>query len=245
MIYEIAGLRVRFQNKYPYTDEVCKPYLSADQTALEDMAVSVGREKFLCEKANHTGYSDGYIEHICLFRAFSQRLPMQNRFLLHASVVEYQGGGYAFLGRSGAGKSTHTNLWCQYLPSARILNGDKPIVHEQDGEFYAYGTPWQGKENIGYNGKVPLRALCFLEQAQENEISVLPLAESAKRLLLQTLLPTDLQNAEATLRLLDECVKTVPCYLLRCDISKAAVRCAFSVLTGQTFIENTEEENEN
>ena len=40
--------------------------------------------------------------------------------LFHSSVVSYQGGGYMFLGVSGTGKSTHSNLWMQHIETTII-----------------------------------------------------------------------------------------------------------------------------
>ena len=105
------------------------------------------------------------------------QMPAFGRMLLHCSVLEYDGIAYAFLGRSGTGKSTHTKLWLKYLSPTRVINGDKPIFEYVNGVFIAYGTPWMGKERWGTNTKAPLKALCFLEQAKVNAIRKLSSAE--------------------------------------------------------------------
>ena len=106
MIYELAGLRVAINNRCKYTERFCENYLSADQTSPTDLEVAVTNEEFYEEKKQSEGFSDGYIENICLYRAICRKLPVLNRMLLHAAVLEYDGKGYAFLGRSGTGKST-------------------------------------------------------------------------------------------------------------------------------------------
>lgn len=149
MIYEIADLRIQIKNRCSFTTEFCKGYLAADQAQPPDLSAAASEQAFSEEKKSCPGYSDGYIENICIYRDLCLRLPRLERFLLHAAVLDYKGEGYAFLGRSGAGKSTHTGLWLKYLPKAKILNGDKPIVARAESGFYAYGTPWMGKEGRG------------------------------------------------------------------------------------------------
>lgn len=237
MIYELAGMRVDIQNRCEYTARFCKEYLSEDQASPADITARVTKEEFLAEKELSAGFSDGYVENICLYRTICQQAPLFKRMLLHASVLEYEGNGYAFLGRSGTGKSTHTRLWLEHLPNVRVINGDKPILEQKDGFFYAYGTPWQGKEGWGCKAKAPLRGLCFLEQAKENKVQVLSPSEAANRLFAQVLLPTEESAAVATLELLDALLACTPTYLLSCDISEEAVKTSFEKMTGQVYAE--------
>ena len=173
MIYDIAELRVKINNKFPYTDKFCADYLSPDQDGDFDLEIDVSDEEFNEEKQKSPNFNDGYIENLCIYRKMCSQMLKWDRFLMHTAVLEYEGECYAFLGRSGTGKSTHTGLWLSNLPSAKILNGDKPILAYKNGEFIVYGTPWMGKERLGYNGKGRLKALCFLEQAKQNEICLI------------------------------------------------------------------------
>jgi len=235
MIYEIAGLRVFIENKCKYTEFFCEEYLSLDQTTPADIHAVVTKEEFLEEKKNSPDFPDGYIENICLYRAICRQIPAQNRMLLHAAILEYDGNAYAFLGRSGTGKSTHTGLWLQNVKNAKILNGDKPILEIRDSEVYAYGTPWMGKEGFGYNGCAPLKGICFLEQAKENEIVKLSSADATMRIFSQILLPEDEENVTKTLELTDKLVSNIPSFLLKCTISEDAVKCSFEALTGKNY----------
>ncbi len=232
MIYDIAGLRVFIDNKYPYTNKFCEKYLSDDQDGAFDLLAKVTEEEFLEEKASSPNFSDGYIENICLYRSICRQLPLFNRFLLHAAILGVDEKGYAFLGRSGTGKSTHTGLWLQYISNAKIVNGDKPIIEYCNGEFIAYGTPWMGKERLGYNGKGVLKALCFLEQAKVNEIERLKIEEVSTRLFNQLLMPTEFEAVSKTMDLADELIKRVPSYLLKCDISDEAFKTSFNCIVG-------------
>ncbi len=235
MIYDIAGLRVYIANKHPYTTRFCAKYLSKDQTSKPDLYASITEEEFLEEKKLSVGFSDGYIENICLYRSICRQMPLFNRMLLHAAVLEYDGKGYAFLGRSGTGKSTHTGLWLKYVPNSKIVNGDKPILQYTENGFIAYGTPWMGKEGFGEKTCAPLCGLCFLEQAKENSIEKLTAAQASSRLFSQVLLPEEEENVVATLDLVDKLILEVPSFLLKCTISEEAVEKSFEALTKNRY----------
>lgn len=237
MIYDIADLRIKINNKSPFTDRFCKDYLSIDQISPVDLEVQATQSEIDSERALCPNFSEGYLENICIYRKICEQMPKWDRFLLHAAVLEYKGDCYAFLGKSGTGKSTHTGLWLKNLPTARILNGDKPIIGYKDGRFTVYGTPWMGKERFGYNGKGVLKSLCFLEQAKVNEISLIEQTSVAERLFIQLLLPKDFDMVARTLELADLLVKNVPSYLMKCDISYQAFKTSFEKLTGETVDE--------
>ena len=238
MIYEIAGMRISINNRCKYTEAFCKAYLSEDQSSPADVTAVVTEEEFRQEKALSENFPDGYIENICLYRCICRQLPVLNRMLLHAAILEYDGNAYAFLGRSGTGKSTHTGLWLKHLQGVRIVNGDKPILQKTENGFLAYGTPWMGKEGLGTNTVAPLKGLCFLEQAKENTIVRLTPAQAASRIFQQVLLPEEEDNAARTLELIDDMVSNIPCYLLKCTISEEAVKASFEALTGNSYVSN-------
>ena len=237
MVYEIAGLRVRIENKYEFTTKFCREYLSDDQESPVDIIATASEEEFAAERSLSDEFSDGYIENICLYRSICMQMPAFGRMLVHCSVLEYDGNAYAFLGRSGTGKSTHTKLWLKYLSPTRVINGDKPILEYKDGAFIAYGTPWMGKERWGTRAQAPLKGLCFLEQAKVNSIRKLSIAEASTRLFTQILIPSEEKNAIVTLELTDKIVTQVPAYLLQCDISEEAAKKSFEAMTGFNFDE--------
>ena len=237
MIYEIAGLRVKIENRYDFTTKFCREYLSEDQNSEVDIVASVTEEEFAAERSVSDEFSDGYIENICLYRSICTQIPVFNRILLHCAVLEYDGKGYAFLGRSGTVKSTHTKLWKRFLSTPKMINGDKPILEYIGDGFLAYGTPWRGKESGGMRASAPLCGLCFLEQAKENSIRKLTPSEVSSRLFGQILLPESEENVISTLELADKLIATTPAYLLKCDISREAVKLSFEAMTGLSFEE--------
>ena len=85
MIYDIAGLRMDIRNKYEFTDRFCRAYLSANQCAPVDVVAEVSKEDFLEEKARSEGFSNGYIENICLYRHSAKYRNILNTYLFHNS----------------------------------------------------------------------------------------------------------------------------------------------------------------
>jgi len=100
--------------------------------------------------------------------------------LIHSStVVDDAGNGYAFLGKSGTGKSTHSRLWMENIPGTWLLNDDNPVVRVMDdGSVRIFGSPWSGKTPCYKNLSAPLKGIVSLEQAPFNEIRGLSLLES-------------------------------------------------------------------
>jgi hypothetical protein len=101
--------------------------------------------------------------------------------------VAVQEQGCAFIGPSGIGKSTHSRLWLQHIPGARLLNDDQPVLRlHPDGTVMLYGSPWSGKTTCYHNEGVRLKALFFMQQASENAITRLSGIETFQQLMKAT-----------------------------------------------------------
>jgi hypothetical protein len=149
-------------------------------------------------------------------------------------VIEYEGKGYAFAAKSGTGKSTHISLWKKVFgDTVRIINGDKPIIRYVDGKFFAYGTPWCGKEGFGVNDRVPLKALCFIDRAEENSIIRLAPEYALNRIFGQILMPEDAENLDALFSLLDDTLRNIPCYRLRCNMEPEAAAVSYEAMANR------------
>ena len=92
--------------------------------------------------------------------------------LLHASCIKLQEDAVAFIGQSGAGKSTHSQLWLKYIPETSLLNDDQPAVRiNSEGEIVIYGTPWSGKTHCYKQEKATLKAVVRMVQAPYNQLT--------------------------------------------------------------------------
>ena len=125
-------------------------------------------------------FKEGYAYYIGKQRLFmvNNALMMMYTFitsdklttLFHSSVVSYQGKAYMFLGKSGTGKSTHSQLWLKYLEGTELVNDDNPVVRVIEGKAYVYGSPWSGKTPCYRNVSYPIGGIVKLKQAPHNEI---------------------------------------------------------------------------
>lgn len=88
-------------------------------------------------------------------------------FFLHSASFLYRGRAWLFSGRSGTGKSTHTNLWRDAY-GVELLNGDLNMLGIDGGEAVVYGQPWCGTSGICTEKAYPLGGITFLRQAPEN-----------------------------------------------------------------------------
>ncbi len=142
---------------------------------------------------------------------------------IHAfGVVASDSFGMAFVGVSGAGKSTSANLWKSR--NVKLLCDDRIILRKQEGGFWLYSTPWHGDAKIATPGKAPLRSLFFLKQAKDNRIVSLNPIDAATRLMV-CCFPTfyRVTGMEFTLDFITELTQEVPCYELQFTPDQRAV----------------------
>lgn len=148
--------------------------------------------------------------------AFYGNLLRFDGLYLHASAVALDGKAYLFSGPCGMGKSTHTRLWQHVFgEEAKVFNDDKPALRRLEDRWYAYGTPWCGKDGININMKAPLAGICFLKQAGENSIRRLNSVEAISLFLTQTMRRfKDGANTALLLEHLDKLVREIPIFEL-------------------------------
>lgn len=162
--------------------------------------------------------------------AFGQAGLLRDTLLIHASVVERAGKGYAFLGKSGTGKSTHSRLWTEHIDGTKLLNDDNPAIRVyDDGQVSIYGTPWSGKTPCYRQVEVQLGAIIRLEQAPFNRLDWKQGKEA-----LVALLPSGSAIRwnptlfASMLQILEEILTRVPVGVLRCLPDGGAAKLCFS-----------------
>lgn len=127
-----------------------------------------GREAFVY------GLDDG--TSACMEELFSAlRFPFlilaQARGLcvMHSASLLYQDKAWLFSGHSGAGKSTHVQLWQDSFGTPWI-NGDLNLLGVKKGQAVCYGLPWCGTSGISTSGEFPLGGVTFLKQAPYDKV---------------------------------------------------------------------------
>lgn len=231
MLCKIADLLIEVPEAGGMTPR-CRDYLtkekvSADITIRADLYKS---DRFPYRDENMVAYMESCAQ-------FCSQILNHDGLYLHASAIELKGKAYLFSGPSGMGKSTHTRLWQSVYPDARVFNDDKPALRCLDGRWFAYGTPWCGKDGININMKVPLAGICFLRRGEENSIRRLSPKEASTRIISQT---TRRFKTEKRLDLLlshvERLVTMIPVYELFCRPDADAAR-----LSSETMRRGAEE----
>ena len=163
---------------------------------------------------------------------FHRQLLNFDGMFLHSSVVVMEGKAYLFSGHSTAGKSTHTRLWQQVFgPAARVINDDKPALRRIDGVWYAYGTPWCGKDGINLNERAPVAGVCFMKKAAENRIRRLNSLEAMQKIMTQTIYKFKcVERLDLMLASLDDFLRTIPVYELENRPEPEAARLSYETM---------------
>jgi hypothetical protein len=176
-------------------------------------------------------------------------LADRNGCYLHSAGAILNGAGVLFVGHSDAGKSTITNILIDAGAKGdmqvEILCDDRNIVRKcpttngisspsmgegeslprtrygGGGEWRVYGTWSHGDVPLVSANDAPLRAICFIEQANENMLTPLTdRKEITRRLLACVIKPFVTADWwDKTLYLIEQMAKEVPCYVMRFDKS--------------------------
>jgi hypothetical protein len=111
-----------------------------------------------------------------------------------------------------------------------VINGYKPIVRMLEDEAVVYSCPWAGKEGWKSNTFASLGGICLIHRGRENRIRRITPSEYFDELMHQVYIPKNSEAMLKTLDLMDALAKTVPFYLLECDISEQAARTSFEAM---------------
>ena len=141
---------------------------------------------------------------------------------LHSASILYRDKAWLFSGYSGAGKSTHTNLW-KKLFHTRILNGDLNLMGFDNGIPVVYGIPWCGTSGISQTECYPLGGIILLKQAKKEACLELP--EDKKVLLVSQRMISPVwteQMLEKNIAFTEELAKQVLIFRLECTKEDSA-----------------------
>jgi hypothetical protein len=139
-------------------------------------------------------------------------LEQQQGFIVHASSLIRNSKGYVFPGKSGAGKTTITQL----SSDSKLLTDEVSLVKKVNGEFKAYGTPFYGEfVKSGENISSSLNKIIFPIKDKENILNKIGPFQALELLLPNVICYYD--NPELKKKLFELCfefVNTVPTFEL-------------------------------
>ncbi len=227
---ELCGIRIAAKVNYEYTRDFCKDYIVADCDDPE-ISITVTHEDIQEENRLNLetearknipprNYSIEYLEVLNLGRQCMIRLWPYKVVLFHSAAVALNGEVYLFSASSGVGKSYHSQLWLKLFPECHILNGDKPLLHFTPEGVMVCGCPWQGKEDLGINETLPLKAVCMIHRDSVNHIERVTVDEALEEIMRQTnyAVAAPREEGEALIRGLD----AVAVYRLGCNMDDEA-----------------------
>lgn len=238
-VYRIAGRTVEICSLYPQVHSLCSAYRAAGRPQLTITVsqddIDAERRRVAQERANGSGPedagADAYLETLAVYRKLAEGLLHDNILLFHGSAVAVDGACYLFAAKSGIGKSTHAALWRQLLGERAVMvNDDKPLLQVAADGTTVFGTPWCGKHRLNSNIAVPLRALCLLEQGEQNRIERLTPKQAWPVLWRQSYRPAEPALLERTLALTHTLAQSARLYRLCCTPDLAAARLAYETM---------------
>ena len=228
-VYKIAGLRVGYEPRYEMLKSRSEKYI-CDEPA--DFSIEIKDSFFVDKPDYYSGYSDESLEYLWMGTGFNLKLLEYNGMFLHSSTVVVDGKAYSFSAPCGTGKSTHTGLWLKYLgDKAYIINDDKAAYRRIDGKYYVFGTPFSGKNEINVNTSAVLAGICFVERAEENSIERIPMDDAVSLIISQTVRPTSPQRTEMMCDFINELIKDIPIYRLKCNMELDAAKLSYETMS--------------
>lgn len=201
----LAGHSFAVHALYREIYDLCEDYIT-DEPAENEITITeedIQAERILARRQGLNPHNS-YLETLAVYRKISEAFLNYNTFLMHGAVLAYENKAYMFTAASGTGKTTHINLWLENLENAYIVNGDKPLIRITEKEAIACGTPWCGKEKLGKNSMVPLKAIVMMERGEDNEIHEISFSEVLTFLLKQTYMPENAELMKKTLGLVPQ-----------------------------------------
>lgn len=234
MIYKIADFNIDISFLHSETALFLTGY-EAEEGAEADFSIKVTDADIDREEDGVIGiekklrFSRAYLERLAILRKLAGEILNRDAFLMHGAVIEYEGNGYLFGAASKTGKTTHILLWQELFGKENvcIINGDKPILRMIDGRFYAYGTPWCGKEGFYANRRVELCGISFIKRAKQNSIEKISETNALQNIMAQIMV-TDSANLSRQLDLVGSLIESVPMYNLYCNKDILAAEVAYS-----------------
>lgn len=195
---QAAGLRLRLeltskkwwkycQERYAaFSDHsAASPHLTVRISVLPSKKIEDTAVRYLSPKYSQLYFPDSLESfewfNFVIKSMFAGILLLHDGCLIHGSSVARQHRACVFVGESGAGKSTISQLL-----NNRILADDRSLLRFIDGMCYVFSSPFYEAHPFPKRpGKFPLSALYFLERREVEEIELTPLDshESMQRII--------------------------------------------------------------
>lgn len=233
-------MKISAEINYESTLEFCRDYLAEFDTP--DVRISVLFEDILAERDKYRrdcrkngtaekNLTPNYFETLALYRKICDALIPHGVMLFHGSALAVDGECFIFTAKSGVGKSTHARLYRELFGErVEVVNDDKPLIRLAGNVAYAYGTPWNGKHKLSSNIRRPIRAICLISRADENNIREVSKKDALAEIFSQTHKPRDGELLGKTVALVDALCDRARLYRLECNTEPDAARISYEAM---------------
>ena len=199
-------------------------YIIKDITGADCCLLITNKDFSDCRCALNGNYnmrSFGLNNALMLIYAFAG--AYKQTLLIHASLVRNNNFGYAFIAKSGTGKSTQVSMWLRHIEGSDLMNDDNPIIRNIDNEFWIFSSPWSGKTPCYRNVKARLGAITRIDRATTNSVDKLPPIQAFASLLPScSSMKWDSDIYNAVCDTITKIVETTGIYTLHCLPNKEA-----------------------
>ncbi|MDD7615244.1 MAG: hypothetical protein PUJ59_07060 [Clostridiaceae bacterium] len=229
-VYKIAGLNVGYEPRYSLLCQRSEKYLCGEKA---DFNISVSDNLMERQIEYYKDVLQGaQLEYLWIGALFNLKLLEYNGMFLHSSTVVVDGRAYSFSAPCKTGKSTHTALWLKLLgDKAFIINDDKAAFRKIDGKHLVFGTPFSGKSDLNVNTSAELAGICFIEQSPDNSIERIDPDSALSLMISQTIRPSNPERMIMLCDFLDELLREVPVYRLKCNVSTEAAELSYKTMS--------------
>ena len=161
-----------------------------------------------------------------------EELLLDNQaIVLHSASIVYRGKAILFSAPSGTGKTTHSDLWREYVPGVSDINGDRTLLQLYENTWYACGFPASGSSVYCKQAAVPIYAIVVLRQASYNRVTELTNAQKMICLYSEsTVFSENPENVSKAMDLLENLIGRVRVLMLECTPEKSAVDILYNYL---------------
>lgn len=210
-------------------------YIIKDTNGGECCMLQTNKEFSVCACALNGDYNMrcfGLNNALMLIFAFAG--SFHDTLLIHASLIRNCDRGYAFIAKSGTGKSTQTSMWLRYIRGCELMNDDNPIIRIINEKTYIYGSPWSGKTPCYRNVKAPLGAITRIDRSKKNSAERLTPTEAFASVL--PACSSMMWDKDIYHRICDTIVKiveTTNIYVLHCLPNKASAELCYKIIAQQ------------
>ena len=234
---KVSRVVAEVHSLFDSTRDYCKDYLTDESP---EFTITVTPKNLAFEQADLLAeakaegmkprkFTDPFLERAAIQRAFADFLLNRNILLFHGSTVALDGYAYLFTAKCGTGKSTHTRLWREVFPEAKMVNDDKPFLEITKDGVIAHGSPWSGKHGLSENISVPLKGICILHRGPENKIRPVSPEEAMEMLLAQGYCPPEAQ--EKFRALTEQLANSVALWSMECNKNPEAAEVAHRAMS--------------